>query len=214
MTSHSSARVAPLLGLVLWCITGSASAQAVVTGTITTDDGTASGSIMVPIAPPGYGAPVAVAPAPPACPPELVCQMGPDGRLHGYRTVTRHHVNGGLLGGGIGMFAGAYVLNIFGTLLGTLAISVSSGGDPGSYLGWGFVPIVGPIAQMFYVGGNDWMIPILAVIEAVEVGGLIMAIFGQIGSEEEELEMVTGVDWRVMPYASPDGAGLGASLRF
>jgi hypothetical protein len=67
---------------------------------------------------------------------------------------------------------------------------------------------------MFYVGSNDWMFPILAVIEVVEAAGLVMAIFGQIGNDEEELEMVTGLDLRVLPYATPDGAGLGAAMRF
>lgn len=190
-------------------------------GTVTTPNGTVSGSIMVEVPatpPPAYGTPtpppMTYAPPVPTCTPsaDIVCQPGPDGMMHTYRRTTTHRVNGGLLGGGIGMFVGAYALNIVGSLLGLLAISFDTTAQPGNYIGFAFVPIVGPIAQMFFIGGNEWQIPILAIIEALEIGGLLMAIFGQIGSDEESLELVAGLE--VLPWASHDGAGALATVRF
>ena len=66
-----------------------------------------------------------------------------------------------------------------------LLISVGTSSDGLDFFMSSLVPIGGPIAQMFFTGGEDWTIPILAVVDCVEVAGLIMAIVGTIGTEQE-----------------------------
>jgi hypothetical protein len=63
---------------------------------------------------------------------------------------------------------------------------------------------------MFQVGTQHWDIPILAVVEAVEIVGVIMAAIGTAGEDVNVLEPVEteALSLRVVPWAGEGGAGL------
>lgn len=145
------------------------------------------------------------------CPADLVCRTGEDGVLRTYRRGVRHRTDEGLIIAGASMLGGMWLLNI--PISGGIALSLASdsAARSGDYFGWSFVPLVGPIVQMFQVGAQHQVIPILAVVEAVEVIGLIMAAVGTAGSDVQVLEPVSV---SVVPWASPDGAGVVAAGSF
>ena len=176
---------------------------------------TQSGPIMVEIrasVPPPQATVYAAAPAPvapPACPAGSECHIGPDGQMHVYQRVTTHRMTRGLVLSGALLLGIPWLVNVGGSALGTLLLPSANQQD---FFGWGVVPLVGPLVQMTYTAGADWMIGILAVIEACEVAGLIMAIIGTVGEEAEEEQMISHL--HVVPWASPTSGGLSVGARF
>ena len=152
-------------------------------------------------------APAPVAPS--ACPAGSECHLGPDGQMHVYQRVTTRRMTRGLVLGGALLLGIPWLVNVGGSALGTLVLPSANRQD---FFGWGVVPLVGPLVQMTYTAGEDWMIGILAVIEACEVAGLIMAIIGTVGEDAEEEQMIS--DLHVVPWASPTSGGLSVGARF
>lgn len=144
------------------------------------------------------------------CPAGLVCRAGSDGVVRPYRRGVRHRTNEGLIIAGAVLLGGGWLLNIPLSGATTLLLEPDATARPGDYFGWSFVPLVGPIVQMFQVGTQHWDIPILAVVEAVEIVGVIMAAVGTAGEDVNVLEPVDteAVTLRVVPWAGEGGAGL------
>jgi len=145
-----------------------------------------------------------------ACPAGLVCRAGSDGVVRAYRRGVRHRSNEGLTIAGAALLGGGWLINIPLSGASTLLLSPDATARPDDYFGWSF----GPVVQMFQVGTQHWDIPILAVVEAVEVVGLIMAILGTAGEDVNVLEPVEGLALHVAPWAGEGGAGLAVGGRF
>jgi hypothetical protein len=141
------------------------------------------------------------------CPAGLECHPDRAGVIHAFRRTETHRMQSGLIIAGSVMLGAAWAVNIVGSVFGSLALAVdtTSGTRAGDYLGWSFVPLVGPIAQMFQLGDEHWAITILALIEAVEVVGVVLAALGTVGEDVVVLEPVAGL--RVLPWAGAEGGG-------
>ena len=176
---------------------GAAPAQVIVQGSVTT----ASSPVVVTQAP-AYVA---------TCPEGAVCETDAYGTMHAYRITTENRMDRGLVIGGAVMLGVAWAVNILGSALSSLLISIGSG-DATSYFCSSLIPIAGPIAQMVLAGDMTWTIPILAVMDGVEIAGLIMAIVGTVGSETEVRTEVGALSFH--PWAGTQGAGLATTLSF
>jgi hypothetical protein len=148
------------------------------------------------------------------CPAGLVCRAGSDGVVRAYRRGVRHRSNDGLTIAGAALLGGGWLINIPLSGVSTLLLAPDATARPDDYFAWSFVPIVGPIVQIFQVGTQHWDIPILAVVEAVEVVGLVMAILGTVGEDVNVLEPVDGLALHLVPWAGEEGGGLLAGGRF
>jgi hypothetical protein len=166
---------------------------------------------------------VYVAPTAPAgvqCPPDTIAQPDRFGRTVCMREVTRHRVSGGLLGGGIGMFVGGWVLSgITGLVVGVAgAVSSTSWatGSAGDFITWSWIPILGPWANMAMMwrdadpGFYAW----LAFEGLLQAGGLTMLIFGAIGEDVTDYEPIAGVDLHLRPILGMTTQGIEATLNF
>lgn len=144
----------------------------------------------------------------PSCPDGLECHVGRDGVRRAYRRTEEHRAQTDLMIAGSAMLGGAWLVNIGASGPGALALA----GDPASgargddYFAWSFVPLVGPVAQMFQLGDEHWAIPLLAIVEAVEIVGLVLALVGTVGEDVVLLEPVANL--RVLPWAGAGDAGI------
>jgi hypothetical protein len=159
-------------------------------------------------------APEAAAANAASCPTGLVCRAGSDGVVRAYRRGVRHRSNDGLTITGAALLGGGWLINIPLSGASTLLLAPDATARPDDYFGWSFVPLVGPIVQIFQVGTQHWDIPILAVVEAVEVVGLILAILGTVGEDVNVLEPVEGLALHLVPWAGEGAAGLLAGGSF
>jgi hypothetical protein len=138
--------------------------------------------------------------------------------------TTHHRVIGGLLGGGIGLLAGGWALSIVTGLVESVALAfgcaissgVCSAGDPSAVLGWGFVPLIGPLVELAYFpGSTDSGLYAWHIVEsAIQIGGLIMLIFGAIGEEVTEMQPIQGYALNISPMITSSTTGLAATLSF
>ncbi len=186
-----------------------------------------------PAVPPGYAPQqqVIVAPIAPqvvvppqqqvACPPGSTLSPDRWGRVVCMQEVTRHRVSGGLLGGGIGMFAGGYVISIFTTLftgiIGAFGTGVSYTRDAlDNYVTFGFIPLIGPWVQMGFVPpfADEGLYAWLAFEALLQAGGLTMLIFGALGEEYTSFEPIAGVDLQLRPMLSATAQGLITTATF
>ena len=183
-----------------------------------------------PAVPPGYAPQPQVIVAPQAAPQiqyqqQMACPPGstlsPDrwGRPACMAEVTRHHVIGGLLGGGIGLFAGGYLASVITTVVSGVigAFSgTSSGSDLNSYFTWGYIPLLGPWVQLGYVPGyaDGGLYAWLAIEGLMQSGGLVMLIFGAIGEDYTDFQPIAGLDVHLAPIMSASTQGLSATLTF
>ena len=134
--------------------------------------------------------------------------------------VTSHRVSGGLLGGGIGLLAGGYVLEVFVTLFSGIVGAFSTGPDYtaeqlNNYVTFGFIPVIGPWVQLgFAPPFADTSLYAVLVLEALaQAGGIVMIVFGVMGEDVTEWRPVAGLDLRVRPMLGQTN-GLSAELRF
>jgi hypothetical protein len=159
----------------------------------------------------------------PQCPPGAVPSADRWGRPVCMAEVTRHRVNGGMLGAGIGMFAGGYVLQIISSVVSATTFVISDALDVGypranydAYVDWGWVPILGPWVQMGYLpsyvdtGYYAW----LAFEGLLEAGGIVLAVFGIIGEDYTDYRPIAGLDLSVRPLLGQNAQGVSATLRF
>jgi hypothetical protein len=226
--SRSAFLVAVLASLALPSL---ASAQTTIQGQIIIQEATPSTTTAPPPQATVYAAPpttspqsVYVTPGAPAqmqCPAGAVMQADRYGRTACMIETTRHRISGGLLGGGIGMLAGGWVASIFTTLFtgivfsfGTSSAYTSS--DLNNYVTFGFIPLIGPWVQMgFLPGSTDTGAYVWYAFEGLlQVGGLIMLIFGAIGEDAVEYTPAPGYAFNLRPMISPTVQGLSAELRF
>ncbi len=158
-----------------------------------------------------------------ACPPGSMLSPDRYGRPACMEEYTHHHIIGGLLGGGIGLFAGGWVASILTTavtgLIGAFGAAFGSGysaSDLNTYFTFGYVPIIGPWVQMGFAPPNTdgGLYAWLAVEGLLQAGGLTMLIFGAIGEEVTDFRPVAGVDVHLRPILSASTQGLSATVTF
>jgi len=124
--------------------------------------------------------------------------------------VSGHRVSWGLAGAGIGMLAGGWIAEILTTAFSTLDSRFSSRSD---YVGWGYVPIVGPWVQMTDLppDTNSSYYLWLGFEALLQDAGLILLICGLVGEDYEEYRPIAAGDVRVRPIVSATVQGLGIS---
>ncbi len=166
------------------------------------------------------------APAQPQCPAGSQLQVDAYGRATCMVETTRHHISGGLLGGGIGLLAGGWLLTwVTGTIVvvgGAVGCGLGGGcswtsdGSASAFFNWSWVPVLGPWVEMGYLWPNAdvGMFAWLAVEGLIQAGGLVMLIFGAIGEDSVVLEPAPGYALRVSPMVTASAQGLSAELTF
>lgn len=221
-----------LAGLTSCLLPGLASAQTTVQGQIIIQEAAPTTSAAPPPQAQAYGQPVYQQPAQvyvqpqqttPQCPVGAQLQVDQYGRQGCVMETTRHHVSGGLLGGGIGLLAGGWVISgvsgLFAALFGSVGCAFGGSGscfDASAFMGWGWIPVIGPWGQMGYVWPNadTGMYAWLAIEGALQAAGLVMLIFGAVGEDSVELTPVPGYAIRIQPMLSATTQGLSAEMRF
>lgn len=148
------------------------------------------------------------------CPDGLECRRGRDGVVRAYRRRREHRQGTDLILIGSVMLGGAWLANLGASIPGSILLGqdTTSGTRSTDYLGWGFVPVIGPVAQMFQLGDEHWAITLLALTEAIEIIGIVIAALGTVGDDVTLLEPVASI--RVSPWATSEGAGLTAHGTF
>lgn len=164
----------------------------------------AEGQIVVQAPPPGV---VTVAPAPitSACPAGTTARISVTGQPTCGLESPVHRVYAGILGGGIAVWNAGWVTSLVVSAA-FAAIGGYGGFIPGEFAAVGVIPFVGPIVQMGYgifsPGGYAY-----AVIDSlVQIGGLVMAILGGLGTDVVEWRPAPGYALRLTPS--------GGELRF
>lgn len=152
----------------------------------------------------GYGVPCVVYASPtvtavPARGPELAPEVD---------APVRTRRRWGLVTAGAVMLGAGWALNIGGSALWSI---MPTQHDP-EYFGLSLIPVIGPFAQLANLGGQDWQIPILLTMGAVQATGLVLAIVGTATTEEVRDAAATAPV--VVPYASADGAGASLAMAF
>ncbi len=219
-----------LVALSSWVLPSLASAQTTVQGQIIIQEATPTTSAAPPqgqvyvVPQSDYITPPMA--AQPQCPAGASVEMDRWGRPVCMMEVQRHRVIGGLLGGGIGLLAGGWVVSwvsgIVVTVGGAFACFVPSGcgwtssGASSAFFNWGWAPLIGPWVQMGYLWDNadGGMYAWLAVEGLLQAGGLVMLIFGALGEDSIQLEPVPGYAVHVRPMISASTQGLSADVRF
>jgi len=163
--------------------------------------------------------------AQPTCPAGTSTLIDSYGRTTCVQEVQRHRAIGGLLGGGIGLLVGGYVLSWITGLVEGLAFTFTtcfssvgcvSSGDSGAVIGWGFVPLIGSLVELGYFPPNvDAGVYAWNIVEsALQIGGLIMLIFGAIGEDVTETVPAGSFAFHMQPMITGTAQGLGATLTF
>lgn len=229
----SSLRLAALVAaLGTFVLAAPASAQVVIQGEVTaqpTPSGAqAQGNVIIQGTPPaaygGYADPnaayVQAQPMQPQCPPPAQLMPNRWGQSVCMQQVQAHRVSGGLLGGGIGLLAGGYVVEVFVTLFTGIVGAFSTGPDYTSdqlsnYVTFGFIPVIGPWVQMgFAPPFADTSLYIVLALEALaQAGGIVMIVFGVMGEDVMEWRPIADLDLRVRPMLGETNGAV-ATLRF
>lgn len=160
--------------------------------------GTATAQIYVQPAPaPG---PIAVAP-----PPE---------------PVVRYRMRVGMVVAGAVMLGAGWLVNVLvGSVVGLIG-SASGSETLVDYFGWSLIPIIGPWAQLGYfnLDTDTGLLAYHVVLGVVQTLGFVLALVGTIDQEEiveaSYVDLGSGMQLSVLPYASQGGGGLGATLTF
>ena len=215
-----------------------AAAQTTIQGQIIIQEATPSTTTAPPpqaqvyAEPPPTAAPQSayVSPSGPAqtggCPVGSVVQMDRYGRPMCMIETTRHRVSGGLLGAGIGILVGGWALEIVSSLVvgvgGVVGCAFGSSrcwgasSDASAFFNWGFVPLIGPWVEMGYLWPNadGGIYAWLAIEGLLQAGGLVMLIFGALGSDVTDYEPAPGYAFHVRPMITASTTGLSAELTF
>jgi hypothetical protein len=128
-----------------------------------------------------------------------------------------------MIGPGIGMLAGGWLGNWLLGIGGVVTLSLSysySAAQRGDYLGWSFVPVVGPWVNLTYFDGNrdPGYVVFHTLFGVLQGGGLLLCILGTVLREEiVEVRYVLGDDadgptLSVLPYVHETGGGLLATV--
>lgn len=128
----------------------------------------------------------------------------------------------GLIGPGIALLAGGWVVN---WIVGTVGLidmgfsTVYTGEQAEALFAWSFVPLVGPwVDAGFWAGDSEreGYVGIHVAMGILQLGGFVMCILGTVFPEEvTEMQYVFGEDGpalAVAPWANGQGGGLSVSL--
>jgi hypothetical protein len=230
----STLRFAALLAALSTFVlaTAPASAQVVIQGEVTAQPAgggaQVQGNVVVQGAPPaaygGYADPnaayVQAQPMQPQCPPPAQLMPNRWGQSVCMQQVQTHRVSGGLLGGGIGLLAGGYVVQVFTTLFTGIVGAFSTGPDYSvdalnNYVTFGFIPVIGPWVQMGYAPpfADTSLYVVLALEALAQAGGIVMIVFGVMGEDVMEWRPIADLDLRVRPMLGETNGAV-ATLRF
>lgn len=117
--------------------------------------------------------------------------------------AVRPRRNWGLVVSGAAMLAASWAANIGGSLLWTLWPGVW-GIDNTPYVGWSFVPLVGPAMQLTTPSSEPWQAVLAVLVTAVQATGLTMAVVGTVSSHSSEQD----IDIAIAPVFGEGFAGL------
>lgn len=147
----------------------------------------------------GYGAT--------ACPADALLQPDRRGVMRCMRLEEGHRVIWGLAGAGIGLLAGGWVWSILTTAFSSLLDEFE---HRDTYVGWGYVPIVGPWVQMTDLppGVQSSYYAYLSFEGLLQDAGLILLIAGLVGEDAEEYRPIAAGDLRVRPLLGASTQGL------
>lgn len=174
--------------------------------------------------PPPQQAPGGYVVVQPAQPQSYVVQTQPQQQVYAQPVqqrqpveVTHTRIRWGLVGPGIGLFAGGWVANWLTGAVGTLAVAFSGSDSTGDYFGWSWVPVVGPWVNAAIAGnqGFDELMGVHILWGVLQTGGLLMCILGTVLQEETtEIRYVQGdgPQIAVLPWADANGAGASVSV--
>lgn len=204
-----------------------ASAQVVVQGEVTVQGQPTV--YVAPAAPAAYGQPAVVQPVvaqpyvaqPQACPQGASLMPNRWGQPTCMVPVEAHRVSGGLLGGGIGLLAGGYVIEVFTTLFSGIVGAFGTDGttytasDLDKYVTWGLIPVLGPWVQMGYAPpfADGSLYAWLAFEGLLQAGGITMMVFGIMGEDYTDYRPVAGLDLHVRPVLGMTN-GVDVTYRF
>jgi hypothetical protein len=136
-----------------------------------------------------------------ACPDGSAPQPDRRGVLRCMHLVSGHRVTWGLAGSGIGLLAGGWVIEILTTVFSSID---SRFGTRDDYVGWGYVPLVGPWIQMTdlppatMASYSVW----LGFEGLLQDAGLLLLIFGIVGEDYEAYQPIAAGELRVRPMLS------------
>jgi len=133
-----------------------------------------------------------------ACPGDAILQPDRHGVMRCMRLERGHRVIWGLAGAGIGLLAGGWVWSILTTSISSLLDEFE---HRQTYVGWGFVPIVGPWVQMTDLppGVQSSYYAYLSLEGLLQDAGLILLIAGLVGEDAEEYRPIAAGEARVRP---------------
>jgi hypothetical protein len=203
-----------------------ASAQTTIQGQIMIQEAGPTTTVAPPPAPQASAYVVSAPPPSSACPEGSQLMPNRHGQMTCMAEMERHHVIGGLLGGGIGLLAGGWLVEIISTLVTTIGGAVScaasfgcswaTSGNFSTYSWSGYVPLIGPWIQMGTLWNNadGGMYAWLAVEGLLQAGGLTMLIFGALGEDVMEWQPIAGLDLQLAPALSATSQGLAVTGRF
>jgi hypothetical protein len=147
------------------------------------------------------------------CPDGSAPQPDRRGIIRCMHLVNGHRVTWGLAGAGIGLLAGGWVIEILTTAFSSID---SHFGTRADYVGWGYVPLVGPWIQMTDVppGTLSSYYVWLGFEGLLQDAGLILMIFGLVGEDYEEYQPIAAGDVRVRPIFSASTQGIAVTGAF
>jgi hypothetical protein len=141
------------------------------------------------------------------CPADATLQPDRRGIMRCMRLESGHRTGWGFAGSGIGLMAGGWLIEILTTAFSSLD---SDFAHRDTYMGWGFVPLVGPWVQMTDVPSGTlssyyvW----LGFEGLLQDVGLVLFIVGLAGEDYEEYRAIAAGDVRVRPVMSASMQGL------
>lgn len=135
--------------------------------------------------------------------------------------VTTRPIWGMVIPGAILLGAG-WVINVFvGSIVGLIGGGIGGSDAAIDYFGFSLIPIIGPFAQIGYFDfdADSGLLGYHIVLGLIQTLGFSLALIGTILQQEVREPLYVelddqGTSLSFMPYASPQAAGLGATLSF
>ena len=135
--------------------------------------------------------------------------------------VTTRPIWGMVIPGAILLGAG-WLVNVFvGSIVGLIGGGLGGSDAAVDYFGFSLIPIIGPFAQLAYFDfeRDSTLLGYHIVLGLIQTLGFSLALIGTILEQEVREPLYVelddqGTSLSFMPYASPQAAGLGATLTF
>lgn len=134
--------------------------------------------------------------------------------------VVRYRMRVGMVVSGAVMLGAGWLVNVLvGSVVGLIGRAAGSA-ELVDYFGWSLVPILGPWAQLGYfnLDSDPGLLAYHILLGVVQTLGFVLALVGTIDQEEiveaSYVDLGSGMQLSVLPFASQQSGGLAATLRF